>query len=53
VRRMIRLRLDRRLQGRVDASGVFQEAHLEVARRAGERGRPVSVLVSPRGGKAG
>jgi RNA polymerase sigma-70 factor (ECF subfamily) len=36
LRRMVRLRLDRRLQGRVDASDVLQEAHLEVARRAGE-----------------
>jgi RNA polymerase sigma-70 factor (ECF subfamily) len=36
LRRMIRLRLDRRLQGRLDASDVLQEAHLEVARRAGE-----------------
>jgi RNA polymerase sigma-70 factor (ECF subfamily) len=34
--RMVRLRLDRRLQGRLDASDVLQEAHLEVARRAGE-----------------
>jgi RNA polymerase sigma-70 factor (ECF subfamily) len=36
LRRMVRLRLDRRLQGRVDPSDVLQEAHLEVARRAGE-----------------
>jgi RNA polymerase sigma-70 factor (ECF subfamily) len=36
LRRMVRLRLDRRLQGRLDASDVLQEAHLEVARRAGE-----------------
>jgi RNA polymerase sigma-70 factor (ECF subfamily) len=36
LRRMIRLRLDRRLQGRLDASDILQEAHLEVARRAGE-----------------
>jgi RNA polymerase sigma-70 factor, ECF subfamily len=36
LRRMVRLRLDRRLQGRIDASDVLQEAHLEVARRARE-----------------
>jgi RNA polymerase sigma-70 factor (ECF subfamily) len=33
---MIRLRLDRRLQGRIDASDVLQEAYLEVAHRARE-----------------
>ena len=33
---MVRLRLDRRLQGRVDPSDVLQEAHLDVLRRAGE-----------------
>jgi RNA polymerase sigma-70 factor (ECF subfamily) len=36
LRRMVCLRLDRRLQGRVDPSDVLQEAHLEVARRAKE-----------------
>jgi RNA polymerase sigma-70 factor (ECF subfamily) len=36
LRRMVRLRLDRRLQGRVDPSDVLQEAHIEVARRAKE-----------------
>jgi RNA polymerase sigma-70 factor (ECF subfamily) len=36
LRRMVRLRLDRRLQGRVDPSDVLQEAHLDVARRAKE-----------------
>jgi RNA polymerase sigma-70 factor (ECF subfamily) len=36
LRRMVRLRLDRRLQGRLDSSDVLQEAYLEVARRAGE-----------------
>jgi RNA polymerase sigma-70 factor (ECF subfamily) len=36
LKRMVRLRLDRRLQGRVDPSDVIQEAHLEVLRRAGE-----------------
>lgn len=32
LRRMVQLRLDRRLQGRVDPSDVLQEAFLEVAR---------------------
>jgi RNA polymerase sigma-70 factor (ECF subfamily) len=36
LRRMVRLRLDCRLQGRVDASDVLQEAYLEVARRAAD-----------------
>jgi RNA polymerase sigma-70 factor, ECF subfamily len=36
LRRMIRLRLDRRLRGRIDSSDVLQDAYLEVARRAGE-----------------
>jgi RNA polymerase sigma-70 factor (ECF subfamily) len=43
LRRMVRLRLDRRLQGRLDASDVLQEAHLEVARRAGEYIRQPSM----------
>jgi RNA polymerase sigma-70 factor (ECF subfamily) len=34
LRRMIRLRLDRRLQGRIDSSDVLQDAYLEVAHRA-------------------
>jgi RNA polymerase sigma-70 factor (ECF subfamily) len=34
LRRMVRLRLDRRLQGRVDPSDVLQEAQLDVLRRA-------------------
>jgi RNA polymerase sigma-70 factor, ECF subfamily len=29
--RMVALRLDRRLQGRIDASDVIQEAHFEAA----------------------
>ena len=33
LRRMVELRLDRRLQGRVDASDVIQDAYLEAARR--------------------
>ena len=36
LRRMIRLRLDRRLQGRIDLSDVLQDSYLEVARRARE-----------------
>jgi RNA polymerase sigma-70 factor (ECF subfamily) len=34
LRRMVRLRLDRRLQGRVDPSDVLREAYLEVAGQA-------------------
>jgi RNA polymerase sigma-70 factor (ECF subfamily) len=33
LRRMVRLRLDRRLAARVDASDVLQDAYLDVARR--------------------
>jgi RNA polymerase sigma-70 factor (ECF subfamily) len=33
LRQMVRLRLDRRLQGRVDPSDVLQEAYLDVAAR--------------------
>jgi RNA polymerase sigma-70 factor (ECF subfamily) len=36
LRRMVKLRLDRRLQGRIDASDVLQEAYLDVARRAAD-----------------
>jgi RNA polymerase sigma-70 factor (ECF subfamily) len=36
LRRMIKLRLDRRLQGRIDPSDVIQEAYLEVSRRLAE-----------------
>jgi RNA polymerase sigma-70 factor (ECF subfamily) len=36
LRRMVKLRLDRRLQGRVDPSDVLQEAYLDLARRAPE-----------------
>ncbi len=35
LRRMVQLRLDRRLQGRIDPSDVLQEAYLDVAARAG------------------
>jgi RNA polymerase sigma-70 factor (ECF subfamily) len=36
LRRMVELRLDRRLQGRIDASDVIQEAYLDVAQRMHE-----------------
>jgi RNA polymerase sigma-70 factor (ECF subfamily) len=36
LRRMVRMRLDRRLQGRVDPSDVLQEAYLDAANRAAE-----------------
>jgi RNA polymerase sigma-70 factor (ECF subfamily) len=36
LRRMVQLRLDRRLQGRIDASDVVQEAFLDASRRLAE-----------------
>ncbi len=36
LKRMVQLRLDRRLQGRVDPSDVLQEAYLDLARRAAD-----------------
>src|SRR5262249_47490214 len=36
LKRMVRLRLDRRLQGRIDASDVLQEAFLDIAQRSAE-----------------
>ena len=36
LKRMVRLRLSRRLQGRVDDSDILQEAYLEVSRRLKE-----------------
>ena len=36
LRRMIQLRMDRRLQGRVDPSDVIQEAYIEVTQRLAE-----------------
>jgi RNA polymerase sigma-70 factor (ECF subfamily) len=36
LRQMVRLRLDRRLQGRIDASDVLQEAYIDFARRLPE-----------------
>jgi RNA polymerase sigma-70 factor (ECF subfamily) len=44
LRRMIRLRLDRRLSGRVDSSDVLQEAYLDVRKRLSEYARdPVAM----------
>lgn len=36
LRRMVKLRMDPRLQGRLDASDILQEAYLDVAKRAAE-----------------
>jgi RNA polymerase sigma-70 factor (ECF subfamily) len=36
LKRMVHLRMDRRLQGRVDASDVLQEAFMDVAQRGAE-----------------
>jgi RNA polymerase sigma-70 factor (ECF subfamily) len=36
LRQMVKLRMDRRLQGRLDPSDVLQDAYLDVAKRAGE-----------------
>ena len=36
LKRMVKLRLDRRLQGRIDPSDVLQEACIDIARRARE-----------------
>src|SRR5215471_5867927 len=55
LRRMIKLRLDRRLQGRVDPSDVIQEAYLDVSRKlaqhlgvqARDAGREVSLHRGP------
>lgn len=47
LKRMVSIRLDRRLQGRVDESDVIQEALLEVSRRLPEfiRKRPMSFYL--------
>jgi RNA polymerase sigma-70 factor (ECF subfamily) len=42
---MVRLRLDRRLQGRIDPSDVLQETYLEVARRIEEFARAPTTSV--------
>ena len=44
LRRMIRLRLDRRLSGRVDSSDVLQDAYLDVRRRFAEYARDPSAM---------
>ena len=44
LRRMIRLRLDRRLSGRVDSSDVLQDAYLDVRKRIGEYARDPSSM---------
>jgi RNA polymerase sigma-70 factor (ECF subfamily) len=47
LERMVRLRMDRRLQGRLDPSDVVQEAYLDVARRFPEyaASRPMPVFL--------
>jgi RNA polymerase sigma-70 factor (ECF subfamily) len=40
---MVQLRLDRRLQGRVDPSDVLQETFLDISRRIGEYRRNRSM----------
>jgi RNA polymerase sigma-70 factor (ECF subfamily) len=47
LRQMIRLRLDRRLQGRVDPSDVLQEAYLDLAARLPDyaRDRPMPAYL--------
>jgi RNA polymerase sigma-70 factor, ECF subfamily len=44
LRRMIRLRLDRRLSGRVDSSDVLQEAYLDVRKRISEYARDPAAM---------
>ncbi len=44
LRRMIRLRLDRRLSGRVDSSDVLQDAYLDVRKRIDEYARDPSAM---------
>jgi RNA polymerase sigma-70 factor (ECF subfamily) len=44
LRRMIRLRLDRRLSGRVDTSDVLQDAYLDVRKRIAEYARDPSAM---------
>jgi RNA polymerase sigma-70 factor, ECF subfamily len=44
LRRMIRLRLDRRLSGRVDSSDVLQEAYLDARKRLAEYARDPAAL---------
>jgi RNA polymerase sigma-70 factor (ECF subfamily) len=44
LRRMIRLRLDRRLSGRVDSSDVLQEAYLDIRKRLSEYARDPAAM---------
>ena len=44
LRKMVRLRLDRRLSGRVDASDVLQDAYLDVRRRIAEYARDPTAM---------
>jgi RNA polymerase sigma-70 factor (ECF subfamily) len=44
LRKMIRLRLDRRLSSRVDSSDVLQDAYLDVRRRISEYARDPSAM---------
>ena len=43
LRRMVVIRMDRRLQGRIDPSDVLQEAHLDATRRLDEYAREPKV----------
>jgi DNA-directed RNA polymerase specialized sigma24 family protein len=43
--RMVRLRMDRRLQARIDPSDVLQETYLEAARRVAEFARAPTTSV--------
>jgi RNA polymerase sigma-70 factor, ECF subfamily len=44
LRRMVRLRLDRRLSGRVDTSDVLQDAYLDVRKRIAEYARDPEAM---------
>src|SRR6516165_4234791 len=44
LKKMIRLRLDRRLSGRVDSSDVLQDAYLDVRKRIAEYARDPSTM---------
>lgn len=43
LKRMVKLRMDRRLQGRVDASDILQEAYLDLAQRLPEYSRDPQI----------
>lgn len=43
LKEMVRFRMDRRLQGRLDASDVLQEAYVDIARRLPEYQRSTSI----------